>query len=70
MNDSCTEFLPKLSGGAASLDDKTTRLTAQMHKAIAVIQFKIEGQLIEKAGIRVNLDGDFSSVVFKLEAVN
>ena len=47
-DDPCTEFLPKLSGGAASLDDKTTRLTAQMHKAIAVIQFKIEGQLIEK----------------------
>lgn len=30
------------------MDDKTQRLTAQMHKAIAVIQFKIESQLIDR----------------------
>lgn len=30
----------------------------------------ISGRALKKAGIRVNLDGDFSSVVFKLEAVN
>ena len=44
-NDECREFIPRLSGGAAAMDPKTLRLSAQMHKAIAVIQFKIEGQL-------------------------
>lgn len=47
-DDPCTEFLPKLNGGACVLDDKTQRLTAQMHKAIAVIQFKVEAQIISK----------------------
>ena len=47
-DDPCTEFLPKLNGGASVLDDKTQRLTAQMHKAIAVIQFKVESQIISK----------------------
>ncbi len=47
-NDPCTEFLPKTSGGASLLDEKTLRLTAQMHKAIAVIQFKVESQIIAK----------------------
>ena len=46
--DPCEEFLPKMTGGAAAMDDKTKRLTSLMHKAIAVIQFKIEGQLIAK----------------------
>lgn len=47
-NDPCTEFIPKTSGGASQLDEKTVRLTAQMHKAIAVIQFKVESQIIAK----------------------
>ncbi len=47
-NDPCTEFIPKTSGGASQLDEKTLRLTAQMHKAIAVIQFKVESQIITK----------------------
>ena len=47
-NDDCTEFLPKMSGGAAAIDEKTKRLTAQMHKAISIIQFKLEGQLIAR----------------------
>ena len=47
-DDPCEEFLPKLSGGATALDEKSLRLTAQMHKAIAVIQFKIESQTIAK----------------------
>ena len=46
--DDCAEFLPKLSGGSTAIDEKTKRLTAQMHKAIAILQFKIEGQLIAK----------------------
>lgn len=47
-DDECAEFMPKMSGGAAAIDEKTKRLTSQMHKAIAIIQFKIEGQLIAK----------------------
>lgn len=47
-NDPCKEFEPKLSGGAASMDEKTRRLTAQMHKAIAVLQFKVESQIIKR----------------------
>ena len=47
-NDPCTEFIPKTSGGASQLDEKTLRLTAQMHKAIAVIQFKVESQIIAR----------------------
>ena len=47
-NDPCMEFIPKTTGGASQLDEKTLRLTAQMHKAIAVIQFKVESQIIVK----------------------
>ena len=47
-NDPCTEFIPKTTGDASLLDEKTLRLTAQMHKAIAVIQFKVESQIIAK----------------------
>lgn len=44
----CKEFVPKNSGESSKLDEKAMRLTALMHKAIAVIQFKIESQLFEK----------------------
>lgn len=47
-NTVCKEFVPKSSGEAAKLDEKSLRLTALMHKAIAVIQFKVEAQLFEK----------------------
>ena len=46
-DDPCEEFMPHLSGGAKQIDEKTMRLTAQMHKAIAVIQFKEEALLYE-----------------------
>lgn len=46
--DPCEEFIPKFSGGAENMDAKTQRLTAQMHKAIAVMQFKVEAQLYHK----------------------
>lgn len=46
--DPCTEFRPILSGEAENLNEKTIRLTAQMHKAISVMQFKLEAQLYEK----------------------
>lgn len=44
----CKEFIPKSSGESMKLDEKTMRLTALMHKAIAVLQFKVEAQLFEK----------------------
>lgn len=47
-DDPCKEFQPKISGGSERLDDKTKRLTALMHKAISVIQFKLEAQLYER----------------------
>ncbi len=47
-HDPCKEFMPHMNGGAENLDDKSTRLTAMMHKAIAILQFKLENQLFEK----------------------
>lgn len=47
-DDPCTEFVPKLSDKDNHLDDKTIRLTAQMHKAITVLSFKLEAQLFDK----------------------
>ena len=47
-NDPCSEFIPRTNGSDEVMDDKTLLLTARMHKAISVIQFKIEAQLIEQ----------------------
>ncbi len=47
-DDPCVEFMPKTNGGSGDIDDKTKRLTAQMHKAITVIQFKIEAEIIRR----------------------
>jgi fructose-1,6-bisphosphatase-3 len=46
-DDPCEEFLPKLLPGN-SMDDKERQLTAKMHKAIAVIQFKEEAAIFER----------------------
>ncbi len=46
-DDPCAEFIPHANGSDEAMDDKTLLLTARMHKAIAVIQFKVEAQLIE-----------------------
>ena len=46
-NDPCEEFIPKLLTGN-TLDEKTMRLIAQMHKAISVIQFKKEAQIFHR----------------------
>ena len=47
-DDHCDEFMPKTNGGSGEIDDKTRRLTAQMHKAITMIQFKVEGAIISR----------------------
>lgn len=61
-DDPCEEFMPMTSGGCGEIDDKTRRLTAQMHKAITVIQFKVEAEIIRrhpewKMQDRILLDG-------------
>lgn len=47
-DDPCTEFLPKTDAGTGAINEKTRQLIAKEHKAIAVLQFKLEGQLYEK----------------------
>lgn len=47
-DDPCLEFMPKTDGGAEHIDEKTSQLIAKEHKAIAVLQFKLEAQLYEK----------------------
>lgn len=45
-NDPCAEFMPITNAEKkAQLDDKTVRLTGLMHKAISIIQFKVEAQI-------------------------
>ncbi|WP_163195760.1 fructose-1,6-bisphosphatase [Clostridium thermarum] len=46
-NDPCTNFMPK-SIAAKELSQKESRLIAMMHKAITIIQFKLEGQIIKR----------------------
>ena len=47
-DDPCELFMPKSNGSDTVFDEKTTRLISQMHKAITIIQFKLEGQLIRR----------------------
>ena len=47
-DDPCEEFLPRLLGDDDNMDEKTRHLTARMHKAISVIQFKLEAQMAAK----------------------
>lgn len=47
-DDPCKEFIPKTSGGSEPLNEKNIKLTAMMHKAIAVMQFKVEGQIFHR----------------------
>lgn len=45
-NDPCAEFQPKLLGNDKTYDDKSVQLMSQMQKAISVIQFKLEHDII------------------------
>lgn len=47
-DDPCSLFMPKPIGDGADLSEKTRTLYSKMHKAITVIQFKLEGQLIDQ----------------------
>ncbi len=46
-DDPCEEFQPKLLKGNR-MDEKTRQLTAQMHKAISIIQFKEEARIFNR----------------------
>ncbi|WP_329903525.1 fructose-1,6-bisphosphatase [Porphyromonas pogonae] len=48
-DDPCERFRPKLSEESrAFYDDKSVYLIGQMHKAISIIQFKLEHQIIQR----------------------
>ncbi len=46
-NDPCKNFKSKIAN-SEYYKDKTLRMMSQMHKAIAIIQFKLEGQIINQ----------------------
>lgn len=48
--DPCENFGPKVDSDNPDYDEKTRRLLGQMHKAISIIQFKLEAGLIDKHG--------------------
>lgn len=45
-NDPCELFLPRTNFSDGNFNEKTLRLISQMHKAITVIQLKLEGEII------------------------
>lgn len=45
--DPCTKFIPK-AAATKELSEKESLLIAMMHKAISIIQFKLEGQIIKR----------------------
>ena len=45
-DDPCAEFQPKLIGTDRTYDDKSIRLLSQMQKAMSIIQFKLEHDII------------------------
>ena len=47
-DDECRGFGPKLAPDDTTHSEKTQRLIAKMHKAISIIQFKLEAALAEK----------------------
>ncbi len=47
-DDPCTVFIPKVDVSACDDNERTLRLITQMHKAITIIQFKLESQIINR----------------------
>ena len=46
QGDSCDRFMPKYLNDSDRINDKDSRLIGMMHKAITIIQLKLEGQMI------------------------
>ena len=44
-DDPCEEFIPKVLDESQQMDEKNRQLTAKMHKAITIIQFKKEAEI-------------------------
>lgn len=72
-NDPCEYFAPKIAPESSSYNDKTLRLISQMHKAITIIQFKLEAAAIRRHP-EFDMDSrlllhhiDFKRKVFKLD---
>ena len=72
-NDPCTMFAAKQNFADKSYTEKTLRLIAQMHKAITIIQFKLEASIIRRhpefeMSDRLLLDKiDYSKGTFKYD---
>lgn len=47
QDDDCADFAPRIIGKQPE-NEKTLRLTAKMHKAITILQFKTEAQIISR----------------------
>ena len=47
-DDPCTCFTPKIDPASGKFTPKQASLIAQMHKAISIIQFKLEGEVIKR----------------------
>ena len=47
-DDPCDHFGPRLEDTSVSYDEKTLRLLGQMHKAISIIQFKLEAAIVRR----------------------
>lgn len=47
-DDPCELFMPTLNTEESNYDEKTIKLIAQMHKAISVVQYKLEGDIIRR----------------------
>ncbi len=47
-DDPCTQFIPKVEFTESKDNIRTLRLISQMHKAISIIQFKLEAQIIDR----------------------
>ena len=71
--DPCTRFYPKIEDCDSNHNERTRKLIAQMHKAICVIQFKLEAQMIKRRpefqmDDRILLDRvDFIKGIFRCE---
>lgn len=71
--DPCTRFYPKIEECDTTHNERTQKLIAQMHKAICVIQFKLEAQMIKRCpefqmDDRILLDRvDFEKGIFRHE---
>lgn len=48
VNDPCKPFIPKVDKETLGVNDKTFQMITRMHKAISIIQFKLEAQAIDR----------------------